>query len=307
MSSTLTTRLLEAYIETAPKSDFLAAKFRSPAENFFLTEDVEVDLVRSEEDVAVVITDLSQSSRSTSADIYTNKRFTPPIYSLEFAINSFDLLKRVPGSNPFEDPQFQLTASRRFLDNMRKVQAMIFRSIEQQASQVLQTGKLDLKDAAGVTLYSVDFKPKTTHFVTAGTAWNASADIVGDITSMCNVIRDDGKEVPNEMNMGEASFEAMISDTAIQARLDNRRIDSGDIRRMTIVASGGQFRGTLDMGNFTLDVWTYAGRFNSAAGVKTRYIDDNKVIIRADTGRLDAVSGNSPRSWNDYLRASCER
>lgn len=295
MSSEVTKTMLNKYVETSPKSSFLASKFSNTT--FHNTETVEIDVTRSNEDVAIVIQDLSVGSRSNSADLYTNKNFVPPIYSESFPINSFDAMKRVAGSNPFQDPNFQVNISNKFMDSMKKVQEKIMRSIELQASQILTTGKLTLGDASGTELYALDFKPKATHFPTAGTAWNAAgATIVEDLRSLCNVIRDDGKDNPNEIFMGEESFEVMISNSAIRERLDNRRIDVGDIGRMRQVASGGTYRGSLQIGNFTLEVWTYPGRYtHPSTGTSTNYVPDDKVIVRANGGRLDSSFGAIPR------------
>ena len=60
-----------------------------------------------DEDIAIVIQDLSASYRMVSEDIYTNKNFKPPIYKQALPINAFDLIKRTPGETPFEQPDFR--------------------------------------------------------------------------------------------------------------------------------------------------------------------------------------------------------
>jgi len=122
MSNEITKRLLREYDELAPVPGFLSSFFQSPPENFHETEKVEIDITRGGEEVAIVIQDLSVGARSNSADVFTNKEFTPPIYSEEFPITASDLIKRTAGRTPFEDPLFQLNAMRRFLNGENRCQ-----------------------------------------------------------------------------------------------------------------------------------------------------------------------------------------
>ena len=224
MSDITTRRMLEAYRQDAEPTLFLSGFFQSPARNFHNSKEVEFDIVRSEEEVAIVIQDLSTGYRDNSADIYTNKSFIPPIFKEAAPINAFDLLNRVAGENPFEDPNFQINATIKAFDVFRKMERKIRRSIELQASQIFQTGITTLIDANGNTLYSVDFKAKGTHFPTAAIAWDAvGADPIGDLNSLAEVVRNDGLSDPDLLIMGSDTFEAFISNTDIQARFDNRR------------------------------------------------------------------------------------
>jgi len=81
---------------------FLSGMFQSPRGNFHNSEKVEIDIVRSEEDIAIAIQDLSVGARENSADVFTNKSMTPPIFKEAAAINSHNMLKRMPGANPVE-------------------------------------------------------------------------------------------------------------------------------------------------------------------------------------------------------------
>ena len=296
MSGTRTARMITAYEQQAAPTLFLSGLFQSPPQNFHNSEEVEIDIVRSDEDISIVVQDLSTGYRWNSVDDFTNKAFKPPIHKEAVPLNSFDLLKRTAGQDPFQDPNFRANVVTRMFSGMQKISRKINRSIELQASQVLQTGIVTLKDSAGVNIYTIDYKPKATHFPTAGTAWNAGgSDIAGDILSLSNIIRNDGLADPDQLIMGENAFEAFIKDPDIQARFDNRRIDLGTISPMTMRGQGGQFRGVVEIGNYRYDIWTYGGRFKDPqTGVKTPFIDPAKVIIRASSGRLDATFGAIP-------------
>ncbi len=297
MSDTTTKRMISAYISTAQPTMFLSGLFQSPPENFHSSEEIEIDVVRDDEDVSVVLQDLSTGYRMNSDDIYTNKGFKPPIHKEAISINSFDLLKRRPGENPFETPDFRSSIITRMFQGTTKIERKIRRAIELQASQVLQTGILTLKDKATNTLYTLDYKPKASHFPTAGTSWDTATgqEKLDDLNALGEEIRNDGLENPDQLIFGIDAFESFISDPVIQARFDIRRIDLGTISPMEMRGGGGNFRGIVDLGNYRYDVWTYGGRFKDpASGLKVQYLDPKKVILRSSTGRLDATFGAIP-------------
>ena len=296
MSGSTTKRMLAAYIQMAAPTMFLSGLFQSPARNFFNSEEVEIDIVRSDEEVSLVVTDLSTGYRMNSDDLYTNKGFKPPIHKEAIALNSSDLLKRVAGEDPFQDPNFRANVINKMFSGMTKVEAKIRRAVELQASQVLQLGVVTLTDGAGNPLYTIDYKPKASHFPTAGTAWNAGgATIAADISSLAEEIRNDGLADPDQLIMGVDAFNAFISDPDIQARYDNRRIDRGNISPMEMRGNGGSYRGVVEIGHYRYDIWTYGGRYNHpVTGVKTQFIAPASCIVRASSGRLDAAFGSIP-------------
>lgn len=300
MSNTLTKRLLERYMSEASPQMFLSSLFQSPARNFHNSEEVEIDIIRTDEDVSVAIQDLSTGTRMNSADLFTNKGFKPAIHSEGIPLNSFDLLKRNAGDNPFETPDFRANLIDRFMSGMRKAENKIRRAIELQASQVLQTGIVTSTDENGAAVYTIDFKPKATHFPTSAVGWGAvGATILADIASLANVIRTDGLEVPDQLIMGAAAWENFITDDEVQKRFDNRRIDQGTVSPMTINSAGGIFRGVVEIENYKYDIWTYDGQYNNPqGGAKKKFVDADNVILRASSGRLDATFGAIPHIGN---------
>ncbi len=295
MSDVTTKQMLRVYEQMAAPLMFLSGFFTSPPENFHTTEEIELDIIRSEEELSIVIQDLSVGHRMNSSDIYTNKNFKPPIHKEAIPLNAHDLIKRMPGQNPFQSPDFRSNVIVRMFQGMQKIERKIRRSIEFQASQVLQTGVVTLTDSAGVPLYTIDYKPKSTHFPTVGTAWsNPASDKLADIRSLADVIRSDGLSDPKELIMGQTAFEQFISDAAVLARFDNRRMDLGGIVSMEMRGNGGTFRGIVEIGNYRYDIWTYGARFTDPqTGNSTPFLDEDKVIVRA-IGRMDATFGAIP-------------
>lgn len=295
MSNAITTKLIGVYEQMSAPLMFLSGMFQSPAANFHESENVEIDVVRSGEDVSVVIKDLSVGYNKNSTDVYTNKAFIPPVHKEAIVLNSADMLKRSAGENPFASADMRGRVISRLFSGMVKIEAKIRRAMELQASQILQTGILTLVDSSNTAVYTLDFKPKATHFPNAAAIWsNPASDKLADLRALGSVIRADGLTNPDQIIMGEGSFEEFIKDAAVQKRFEIRRMDLGTIAPMKMV-NGGEYRGTVEIGSYKYDVWTYGGRFtHPATGVSTPYIENDKVIMRASTGRLDATFGAVP-------------
>ncbi len=297
MSGNTTLRLLTAYFQEAAPTSYFTSKFQARPENFHTSEQIEIDIVRSNEDVSVVIEDLSTGYRMNSNDLYTNKGFKPPIHKEAVPINSFDLIKRFPGQNPFENPDFRANIIVRMFAGMRKVERKIRRSIELQSSQVLQTGVVTLTDINGTALYSLNYGPKSSHFPTSGTSWATAttAQKLSDIQALTDVIRADGLSNPDELTFGESAWEALAQDTGFLLRMHNRRMDFGSIGPMQQQDGGGIYRGTIEIGNYSYDIYTYGGRYaNPQTGASTPFMSPGKVLIRAKAARMDATFGAIP-------------
>lgn len=296
MSGTTTKRMLRVYESMAATTMFLSGLFSSSPENFHTSEEVEIDIIRSDEDISIVVTDLSTGYRMNSDDLSTNKSFKPPIHKEQIALNAHDLLKRVPGENPFEAPDFRASLIMRMFRGMVKIERKIRRSMELQASQVLQTGTITLTNDQGVALYTLDFQPKATHFPTAGTAWGTGGDDpLGDLESLAEVIRNDGLEDPDELLMGVDAYNAFIKNSDVKAQLDNRRMETARIVSMEKRGNGGTYRGVVEVGNYKFDIWTYGGRYKDPqTGNKIQFIDPSKVIVRASGARLEVSFGAIP-------------
>lgn len=296
MSDSTTKVMLSAYQARRSPTMFLTGMFQAPAENYHDSEEVEIDIMRSEEDISIAIMDLSTGARLNSEDDFTNKSFKPPIHKEKGSIPAYKLIQREFGQNPFTSPDFQVNAITRGTRLVTKMGNKIIRAMEQQSSQVLQTGKVTLTDENGNAVYAIDYKPKVTHFPTASIAWdNASSTKLKDIEDLANVIRSDGLDDPDMLIFGERAYELFVADTDVQVKLDSRRGEMGRIVPMDRMGNGGIYRGTIEIGNYSYELWTYAGRYKDPeTGVATKFIADNKVVIRASMGRLDATFGGIP-------------
>lgn len=297
MSGNTTKRMLAAYYQEAAPTAFFSGMFQARPENFHSSEEVEIDIVRSDEDVSIAIQDLSTGYRMNSEDLYTNKGFKPPIHKEALPINSHDLIKRMPGQDPFQAPDFRANVITRMFNGMRKVERKIRRAVEMQSSQVMQTGVITLTDINGAALYTLNYNPKSAHFPTAGTSWTTAtlAQKIGDLTNLADVIRGNGLMNVDQMIVGSTVWENLLQTTGFLDRFDARRADLGTISPMDRQGSGGIYRGVIELGNYKLDVYTYDGRYKDPqTGVSTPFMDPGKVILRSSMARMDATFGAIP-------------
>lgn len=298
MSNFQTKQFIAPYFQSIAPTRFLTGFFPIPAGGIHNQESVELDIQRSDEEVAVVIQDLSTGYRHNEDEKFTNKEFKPPIYKESATLNAFNLINRSAGQNTFDSNDFQAKAMVESFRAFRLLQAKIDRAVEQQASQILQTGQLTLQDQNGANVYLLDYKAKATHFPIAGTAWDqAGATILADLESLAEVLRNDGLSNPTDLIMGTAAFAAFVDDAGVRERYDNRRMDLGMIDpQFNVRGAGATLQGTVRIGNYEFRIWTYSGRFiDPATSIKTEYVSAEKVIMLDSSARLDLTVGSIPK------------
>jgi len=295
MSNADTVRLLPTYRQVTETPRFLSGFFTSPPRNFHNSEEVEFDILREDEEVAVAVQDITVGPRHNQATVYTNKRFKPPVFKESGTISAFELNKRQPGVDPFTDPVFQANAMAASMDVVRRLEQKIRRAIELMSSQVLQTGTLTLTDDAGNNVFTMDFSPKVAHFPTVGTTWAAGAgDPLGDLESLGNEIRKNGRTRPRRVIMGTAALDGFLKTQVVIDRLDNRRMELGQIVAPELRGFGGTFHGMISAGQYSYEIWSYDQFYKDPnGGALTPYVATDKVIMLGD-GRLDLTYGNIP-------------
>lgn len=291
MQSAFKEKVLKLF-ESFPKMDkmgFLSSFFKTTEEDYTDAEYIDIDIVRSGEQVAPVLRDLSNGAVAIADDVFTGKQVKPPVYKLSRPVNIFDLLKRQPGENEYEAIG---TWYGRLVNILKRgfqlMYGMLNRSIELQASQVLQTGKLTLTDDAGNEAYVLDFNAKNTHIANASTMWDqAGADPIKDLNTLADAIRADGLVDPKNIIFGAKAWDLFIQNTKVQNAVKKDGLGLG-ILSPRLVNKGGKYMGYLESGAYRYDLWVYNGRYqNFNNSTSNKFVDDNKVIMLADVEDLD--------------------
>jgi hypothetical protein len=312
MSDSSTTRLIEMYLEEASAPLFFSGFFKSPPKNFHNSEKVEIDVIRDDEDVAIVVQDLSTGARNNENSLYTNKAFTPPILWEKGSVHAFTQMRRVAGVDPFTDPSYGAQAVEETFRMYRKLERKVRRTVEMMASQIFSSGTLTMTDAAGTALYSLDFQPKASHFAVVSdgdysTTWatdGSTGDPLADLGVLAQIIRRDGKKNPSKLVFGTSAFQRFIANANVKSQLDNTRMRMGEIAPVAR-GEGATFQGFIWVGHYRFEMWTYDGFYRDPVTTSlTPYVNDDHVIMLCDDGRLDLTYGAIPRIVSPDPRVS---
>jgi hypothetical protein len=308
MSDASTKTMLRPFLEKAPEPQFLSGFFQTPPENFYTSQTVEIDIVRDGEDVAVAITDLATGGRYNANSTGSNKEFTPPVFKEIGSLNGFQLMSREPGDNPYESRPWAAKAMLRIGTLTGKMQGKIRRAIELMCSQIFQTGTVTLVNEAGVAVFTLDFQAKNAHFVTT-TPWavdGATGNPYGDIDTLAQNIRKNGKRSPDTLLLGTTAQERFLANARIKELL---KADGFYGQRMQLVperpgADGANFLGAITINNYRYNLWGYDAHYNnSQTGESAPFLGADKVVMLSSKARLDLTFGAVPRIAPPEARA----
>jgi hypothetical protein len=287
---------LPLYEELRAPNQFLTRFFSVKPGGIFRGEKVAIDVRRGGQSVAVAIKK-GTGPNLNDVQAFTTKEFTPPVFGEAFPLDVNDLLARMAGVDPhtaaYEEYSAALVAL--MARGFQQVGDKITRSVEWQASQILQTGKLALTDKTGSINYEVDYKPKTTHFSTVSNLWSGvTYDALGDIKAMADIIRADGKVDPDRLVFGANALEKFLDDTRVRVRLDNRGMNIGMIDP-ALADSGATYYGDIQIGAYRFAIWAYPETYEDpATGTAAPFVGTWKVSISSSRARMDMVSAMVP-------------
>lgn len=296
MSDAGTQKLVKVYEDMAPPAGHLTSYFRSPPQNFHLSEEVEIDIKRHGRSIAIALNTITADGHKNEVSQFTNKKFKPPVYQEQTVVDAFQGLKRAAGDAPHAEREYRGKLLQAVVSASLEMHSKIGRSVEVMASQVLQTGKLTLLDENGEKTYELDFKPKAAHFPTAGNDWNSgSAAPLTDLASLAEVVRKNGKVNPNRLDFGSDAWTDFTADTEVQAILDNRRTERGFFRPEKR-GDGSTRQGVISVGDYEFELFTYPDSYDHPqTGADTKYITSDNVIMTSDRDTvLDLTFGDIP-------------
>lgn len=291
-----TKKMLAVYMAASinPQT-FFAGLFAVTPDSFFESEAVEIDVVRDDQQIAITVQDVSAGYRMNADSIFQNNEIVPPAFKEAFTVNAFELMQRQPGQNPFQNPGLRFTLVRKVYAGVDRIGRKIRRANELQAAQVMQEGKATFRDENGLTLYTLNYQPKTTHFPTAAVAWSPTSDIIGDLTSLASVVRTDGKVTPNRLIFGEAAWAMAQQNDAFMKRFDIRNANYGSIEMPEMRGNGGTYHGRITLGTYTYEIWTYDATYEDPqTGDTVPYMNPAKVVVMSTQSRLNALFGAVP-------------
>lgn len=292
-----TLQLLKKYEDRAEPQLFLSTLCQTPPENFHRKKKVTIDIVRNEPRIAVPLPRGFTGTRSVESTKFVNLEFEPLVYDTEVPIQAYNAFDRRAGLDPF-DPQAGMLGHfvEEAMDEVRVLDAMTRRGCELQIAQGLTTGQIVARDAANVTIDTITFGAKGTHFVTP-TAWSADGATGApetDIEALSEVIARDGKRPADQLIFGRGAYLRFTANTKIRDNMNKWNMDYGQVARPQD-RGGAKYHGSITIGTSNYEVWSYRDTYiDPNSGAQTPYIADNKVVVRAKAGRLDMTFGEIP-------------
>jgi hypothetical protein len=303
------TAFLQAYKELVTFFPFLSTFFLTRPRDIVNAESVKIDIMRGGRKIAPVISNITQIGGKIEKSTYTQKEMTPPVVALAGDFAPGDLIEKAFGKDEYtsslEDYTMQLMD--KIIDTMLEIEGQFSRNIEYQAAQILQTGELSLKDKDGNVAYTIDFFPKSTHFVTVSTSWSDSnSDPYADISNLYQVIKKDGKVNANNIIFGRTALENFLKNAKVEDRFDNSRINAGLIN-VESINPDVTLLGEVVIGANRFKAWFYEGMYDDpSTGLPVPFVADDKVILIPDVGaintdlrkvycRVPTITGVDPR------------
>jgi hypothetical protein len=273
------------------KMGFLSSFFKTPPDGFTDSEFMEYDIVRSGNEAAPVVRNLSTGAVTVVEDEFTNKNIPFPVYALDSPVHIAKLMSRQPGESSYQDSKIN------WLGRLAKILVraftvmtrMIRNSIEVQAAQILQHGTLTLTDENGIPTYELDFKAKASHFPQAAVSWDTdgSVDIFADITALSDEILADGYVDITTLIFGKKAWEAAYKNKEFREAVKKDNLGMGDLNPR-LANKGAKFMGYVHIGAYRYDLYLYNAIYTPwGTGKPVHFVDPDKVIFLPDLDELD--------------------
>lgn len=300
---TIREKFITPFSEMREPTLFFASKFTSKPGNRFNTDEVNFDIRREGEPVAVAVTPGSAADVAgpefIDASKHTTKRVEPANFNPGTTLTAKDVNSRQYGENPFASRDFRVALRAKMIETAAQLDKMNVRAMERMASQVLQTGTVDSIDRAGNVVFSIDYGAQADHFVDAAVPWsNPGADIIADLRSMGEKIKQDSGLNSTKLVCGINVVDYILSNDEIKDRLNFRRADLVSATMPGDVDRGATFHGVISAGPYRFEIWSYNQTFDhEQTGAKTYYLDPNYVIVMSDGIRLDRLTSTPARPF----------
>ena len=238
---------------------------------------ISVEVMRGFEKIAV---DIERGSRGNGNKFSksTERLYQPPLFREYFNAVDLDFYDRLFTRS--EKVDMDPISFREWLDTVIEKMVILRNKIERayevQCSQVLDDGIVTLTSGD-----NVDFKRKTASKIVISTKWDVSTNPIADLITGCKFIREEGLFSGPTITgiFGEDALEALINNSAFQARADIKDYDLGLIREPQRNSLGASLHGRLTAGSYKINIWTYPQVYTNSGGVATPYIDPKKVIL----------------------------
>ncbi len=305
MSGTTTIRYLGLYEQNLDRKRHFSSLFRTPEKNFHSSDQVEQDVIRRGQDIAIPVVDATAGYRYSERRKSVNKTWTPAVFKEASKVNANELTKRLPGNTPYDSPAFNAVAGELAMNEAAEIERRVRDAVELMCSQVLQTGKVTATDENGETIKEVNFFPldgtgtlaSGDLIVTVGIDWaedGTSGEPESNLLTLIGNMQARGY-TPDRAYFGTQAWLRYLRNPDVLEKFNLRNASFGRIVEPAD-AQDATRHGNIVVGDYLLPAYTYNGGYaDPQTGAFTRYLNPYKVVLIDSTAPRDLTFGRIAR------------
>lgn len=238
----------------APKGLFKVLFFRN--EQPYDTEHIDFDVVTKVRLMAP-FSSMKLPGKVVDDQGFVTKSFTPPLVNPKKVTSAESLMSRVAGEAVYGGLSPDERASVKLGQDLAELDDMIRRREEWMcASAVLNGTVVVTGQGVNTTLSFGRNAGNTIALPAAASRWSAStSDPLNDLRTWSRTIVQRTGIAPDNAVLGSEAAAALLAHAGVQAQLDNRRMDLGQIAPEYREAYGATYLGTIK--GTQLDLWSY--------------------------------------------------
>lgn len=219
----------------------------------FNTEKVDVDFKKGNRKLAPFV-HRRIGGKTVPNTGYEVKTYTPPMVAPDKVTTVGDLLKRMPGENPFSGKSPAERAVEKLAADFRELDEMISRREEWMCAQAIFTGTIPIIGEGINEVIDFKFTNKET-ITTAAKKWSADgADPIADLKRWRKTVQKNGFVNCDVCVMADDVVAAFLKNATVQKMLDTKGYDLAVIKPRQL-PNGATYIGTLHAEG--LDIYTY--------------------------------------------------
>lgn len=296
--------VLPAFTDDArmQKRGFFSTFFKTRPEYYTNSEFIEIDVKRGGVKVAPVLRDRRTGSVIVRTDDWKANRFRPPYSSMSNPIDLSELMqrqfgeddvgRRIPvlsgGASVSSVGDWYGRLANKVVETLSDYHQMFLLQMELQCAQVMQSGKLVLKNEDGQDAFELDFGMKETHKPVVSIDWSdENADVLGDIEALADCVNDDGLSTPTVLVFGKNAWNNAMKNKAFKELFNKEGYNLG-VLTPGLRENGGRYQGHLNIGSYGFELYTYNGSYELLNdSTRYKFLDEDKVICTASNDDLD--------------------
>lgn len=273
-------RTLAEVVRTAPQlHTFLRDTFFTNVQTF-ATERVDIDIVKGDRRMAAFVHP-RVGGKVLKGTGYSTKSYKPPLIDPYDITTADQLLQRLPGETVYSGRTPAQRAAEKLVQEYNRLNDAVTRREEWMCAQALVTGQIPVVGDGVDEL--IDFGLTNKVELTGTAQWGKSAaDIIGNLHDWKQQVSVNGFVNVDTVILGKKAAAALMDDSKIMDKLDNRRYEFGGIAPQDDPANGTMYYGHLNYPGLDLigynevylDDWT-----DTANPTVKPLIPDNAVIL----------------------------